>query len=93
MIDGVCGGLAEFFKLDATIVRLIFALLFLLKGVGVVLYIVACFIIPRAPEDASEEEKSEDDVENLKSANINGGEKENSGMHSDEEFENYFRKK
>lgn len=94
MIDGVCGGLADFFKIDATIIRLIFALLVLLKGCGILLYIVACIIIPRSPEAESfDSENSEDDVENLKSANINNADKEKSGLHNDEDFDNYFRKK
>ena len=91
MIDGVCAGLADFFNMDATIVRLIFVLLVLLKGSGILLYIIACIVMPRAPEDCSESSEN-DDVENLKSANINE-EKGKSGIHSDEDFDNFFRKK
>jgi len=86
MVAGVCGGLAEFFNIDATIIRLIMALLIVLKGAGLLLYLVACIIIPR------ESLEPEEDVENLKSANVNDGE-EKSGQHTDEEFDSYFNKK
>lgn len=42
---GVCGGLGEFFHIDPTIIRLLWAV-FGLVGVGVVFYIVAALIIP-----------------------------------------------
>lgn len=45
MICGVCGGLAEYIKLDPTIIRLLFAL-FGLFGAGVVVYIIAAIIMP-----------------------------------------------
>ena len=41
MIAGVCGGLAEYLGMDATIVRVIYALLVLFGGVGILLYIYA----------------------------------------------------
>lgn len=44
---GVCGGIAEYFSVDSTIVRLIFALSFLLFGYGLGLYIVCAIIMPR----------------------------------------------
>lgn len=50
MIDGVCGGLAEFFKLDVTLVRIAWVLLTLLGGSGILLYLVAMFVMPVNPE-------------------------------------------
>ncbi len=50
MIDGVCGGLAEFFGVDVTLVRITWVLLTLLGGSGIILYLVAMFIIPVNPE-------------------------------------------
>lgn len=47
VIDGVCGGIAEFLGIDATLVRLIWAAFTLLGGSGVILYIVAAIIMPR----------------------------------------------
>ena len=49
MIDGVCGGIAEYFGIDPTVVRLIWALFSLMGGSGVLAYIIAAIIIPRNP--------------------------------------------
>ncbi|MEN6435224.1 MAG: PspC domain-containing protein [Anaerolineaceae bacterium] len=49
MIGGVCGGLAEYFGWDPTLVRLGFALLALLGGNGLLLYIILWIITPIAP--------------------------------------------
>ena len=51
MIAGVCGGIANYFKIDSSIVRLIWALAILCAGTGVLAYIVCAFIIPEEPED------------------------------------------
>ena len=47
---GVCGGLAEYLEMDATVVRLIAAALVIFCGVGLLAYIIAALIIPFAPE-------------------------------------------
>ena len=44
MLFGVCGGLAEYFKIDPTIVRICVCLVALFKGVGVILYLIQCVI-------------------------------------------------
>ena len=49
MFLGVCGGIAERWDLDPSIVRLAFALA-LLTGSGLIAYFVCALIIPRAPE-------------------------------------------
>lgn len=46
MIGGVCGGLAEYLKIDATLIRLFFVLLGLGTGVGVALYLILWIVIP-----------------------------------------------
>ncbi len=46
MIAGVCGGLAEFFDIDPTLVRLIFVLLTLMGGHGILLYIILMIVMP-----------------------------------------------
>jgi phage shock protein C len=46
MIAGVCGGLAEFFGLDPTLVRLLFVLLALMGGHGLLIYIILWIIVP-----------------------------------------------
>lgn len=50
MIDGVCGGLAEYFDIDPTLVRLGWVLFCALGGSGFLAYIIAAIIIPRNPQ-------------------------------------------
>lgn len=50
MIEGVCGGIAEFFGIDATLVRLGWVLFCALGGSGILAYIIAAIIIPPCPE-------------------------------------------
>ncbi len=50
MIDGICGGLAEYFDIDPTIVRILMVLSTLLGGAGFILYIVGMIIMPVNPE-------------------------------------------
>jgi phage shock protein C len=47
MIDGVCGGIARYFGLDPTLVRIAWVLLTLFGGSGIVLYIAAMIIMPK----------------------------------------------
>ena len=46
MIAGVCGGLADYFRIDPVIVRLSFVLLVLLAGTPIFLYIIMWIIVP-----------------------------------------------
>lgn len=46
MIAGVCGGLAEYWDIDPTLIRLLWVLVSLVVGSGILLYIIACLIIP-----------------------------------------------
>jgi phage shock protein C len=46
MVDGVCGGVAEYFSLDSTLVRLAWVLLIFVGGMGILLYLVAMIIMP-----------------------------------------------
>lgn len=50
MLDGVCGGIAEYFNIDPTLVRLGWVVFCALGASGVLAYIVAALIIPRDPE-------------------------------------------
>lgn len=47
-VAGVCGGLAEYFNVDSTLVRLIFVLATLMGGPGLLLYIVLWVVMPEA---------------------------------------------
>lgn len=52
-IAGVCGGYADFFSFDPTVVRLIFAMLLLFVGGGLWLYLVSLLLMPsfHVPEE------------------------------------------
>ena len=54
-IGGVCAGLAEYFNIDATIVRIIAILLIFADGIGVIGYLIAWIIVPRRPIDSAVE--------------------------------------
>ena len=101
VICGVCGGLADYLNFDATVIRLIVCLLAVFGiGTGIIIYIIAALIMP--PADT--EDLYNDNVDNLKSANVKDEEKsstskskatEKSGEdvpHSDADFDAYFKK-
>lgn len=50
MLEGVCGGIAEYFNLDPTLIRLGWILFCALGGCGILAYIIAAVVIPRDPE-------------------------------------------
>ena len=79
-ISGVCGGIAEYFALDPSIVRILWAVLTLVTSAfpGIVIYIVMAFVLPERPS-------SENEWSDMRS----------SGHHdsdSDREFNSYFEK-
>ena len=51
MIAGVCAGLAEYFAIDPTLVRLAWVLFCALGGSGFLAYVIAAILIPREPQD------------------------------------------
>lgn len=51
-IAGICGGLAEFFCIDPTLLRLITLLLILFGGLSIWVYIILWIVIPDEPEPA-----------------------------------------
>ena len=51
---GVCAGLAKYFKIDVTIVRLALVAFCLLGGSGILAYIIAAIVIPEEPADVIE---------------------------------------
>jgi phage shock protein C len=50
MIAGVCGGLGDYFGIDPVIIRIIFIILFLSVGSGILIYLLAWIIIPLEPD-------------------------------------------
>lgn len=47
VVAGVCGGLADYFNIESTLVRLIFILITVFGGSGILLYIVLWLVIPK----------------------------------------------
>jgi phage shock protein C len=54
MIDGVCGGIAEYFAVDSTLVRLAFVFLIFMGGMGLLLYFIGMIILPANARAADE---------------------------------------
>lgn len=72
IIAGVCGGLGEFFSIDPVLFRIIFVVLALTGGSGILIYIIMMLIIPKEENggvDLSKEKVKEtikESAENLK---------------------------
>lgn len=59
IIAGVCGGLAEYFNIDPTIVRLIFALLLLAFGSTLIIYLIMWLVVPQTPIEKIDQNHSD----------------------------------
>lgn len=66
MIAGICGGIAEYFDIDPTLVRIIFSFI-LLSGSGFILYIILWVVIPSQSQLNSKKE----DIKQEKSTSNN----------------------
>lgn len=90
IIFGVCGGIAEYFEIDPVIIRLVFLLLGLSGGVGIVIYIIGAIIIPEEPLSSSKKSDSsaEDIKENVQkmAKEIKANIKQNKSRYSSEEI-------
>lgn len=49
-IAGVCGGIAEYFDVDPTLIRLLWILLVCFAGSGILAYIIAAIVMPEKSE-------------------------------------------
>ncbi|MCK9410923.1 MAG: PspC domain-containing protein [Prolixibacteraceae bacterium] len=47
MIAGICGGLADYFNIDSTLVRLGFVFTVLFAGTGILAYLIMWIIVPK----------------------------------------------
>jgi phage shock protein PspC (stress-responsive transcriptional regulator) len=63
MLWGVCGGLAKYFAIDPTIVRVIFILTIFFNGIGILAYIILAIVVPQ--ESSETREPSETVRENV----------------------------
>jgi phage shock protein PspC (stress-responsive transcriptional regulator) len=48
-LGGVCAGLAEYFDMDTTLVRVLWLLVVLCGGTGILLYVILWIVLPVAP--------------------------------------------
>lgn len=67
MIWGVCGGLAKYFNVDPTLVRVVFVLLALMSGFGIIAYIILAIVVPlEGSKSATPKEVVRENVEEMK---------------------------
>ena len=50
-LAGVCGGIAEYFEVDSTVVRVGWIIFSLCGGAGLLTYIICAFVMPKAPDN------------------------------------------
>ena len=48
LVAGVCGGLGEYFNIDATLIRVLFVVLTVFGGAGLIIYLAMWIIVPNA---------------------------------------------
>ena len=53
MVAGVCGGIAEYFGIDANLVRLVLVVLTFFGGTGALIYVIGWLLIPEADAPSS----------------------------------------
>lgn len=64
-IAGICGGIAEYFNVDSTIIRLLAVLTIFFGGGGIIAYVIGWIIIPLEPaveDQNSSDKKTKDDI-------------------------------
>jgi phage shock protein C len=69
MIAGVCGGLSDYFKIDSSLIRIIFVLLAMSGGCGVLIYLILWLVVPKEKgieKEIDREEKLEEFIEDVK---------------------------
>ena len=67
MVWGVCGGLAKYFDMDPTIVRIIAVLLIFANGLGILAYIIMAIVVPlEGSKVTTPKETIKENVEDMK---------------------------
>ena len=67
MIWGVCGGLAKYFDVDPTLIRIIAVLSIFISGAGIIAYIILAIVVPSESSKAAEPKDAiKENVEELK---------------------------
>ncbi len=73
-VAGVCGGIAEYFGIDSTIIRLLWLISIVVYGTGLLIYIIAAIIMPTR-EDINTRvnpHKNSDEINKQKSGTFSG---------------------
>jgi phage shock protein C len=65
MITGVASGLADYFDIDPTLVRIVFILAALFNGIGVLIYIAMSFMVPEESQSGATAPVPEGDLESM----------------------------
>ena len=60
-IAGVCGGIADYFNVDPILVRIVFIIVALAGGSGVLAYFILWIVVPRDPEPWVQPDQQPDD--------------------------------
>ena len=67
MVWGVCGGLAKYFGIDPTIVRVTFVLLIFANGLGILAYVILAIVVPlESSKVTTPKETVQENVEEMK---------------------------
>ena len=74
VLAGVCGGIGEYFNIDSTIIRLLWLVSIFVFEIGVLLYIIAAVVMPKAETENyfQVEEDSSRNVSKVKSEKLFG---------------------
>ena len=93
VLCGVCGGISDYFDLDASIVRVGWVLISCFTALipGIIAYIICAAILPTNPND-----DRDSDISNMKSAGSSSGYSENSSSSQSNskasgDFDSYFK--
>lgn len=62
MVAGICGGIAEYFGIDSSLIRIGFVILMLNFGSGFLAYLILWFIIPKNGNKKVEVEKVTEEI-------------------------------
>jgi phage shock protein C len=94
IVAGVCGGLAEYFVIDPVIVRLIFVLVTLTSGIGLLVYPILWLVMPKAgaPAGSAQQLFPQDAEEWRRRAHAFGEEAAQVGQHIGREVREVLRR-
>lgn len=72
IISGVCGGLGEYFRVDSSIIRIIWAIAAFAYGTGILLYIIAAIILPSEDYEKVEGDSKSENILNADNSKLIG---------------------